>query len=141
MYSLVISSKLIIFCIFCLIILVHLITLFLYTRPLFVPYVYKESIDYILVFNFFTSWVKSLLIAYAYVSIELISSFLLLLLALNAILATSSENKFCFSLLNRCWIFYINLLFFTIFSWFSFRLSISGFSTNPFISGWSRLKW
>ena len=102
MYSLVISSKLIIFCIFCLIILVHLITLFLYARPLFVPYVYKESIDYILVFNFFTSWVKSLLIAYAYVSIESISSFLLLLLALNAILATSSENKFCFSLLNRC---------------------------------------
>ena len=66
---------------------------------------------YIVTFNVF----NSLLVSYAYVSIESIDSILLSSLALNAILLTSSINTLCFSFLNLPYDFNINLLFFSKF--------------------------
>ena len=79
-----------------------------------VQFVSMESADYILVFNFFIflhlcPW---LLCPYAYVFKESIDCILWSLLALNAILLTSSVNTLYLSFLNFCYDFDINLLFF-----------------------------
>ena len=55
---------------------------------------------------------RSLLVSYSHVSTKLIFCILLSLLALNAILLTSSVHTVCFLLLNICWNFNINILFF-----------------------------
>ena len=68
------------------VILLHLISSFLHTRFLLVPH--------------------------AYSSLESIDCFLLSSLIVNAILLTFSINTLCFSLLNHCCDFSINLLFF-----------------------------
>ena len=52
----------------------------------------------------------SLLVSYAYVAIESIDCILLSLSAQNVILLTSSVNSLCFSILNLCYEFNINLL-------------------------------
>ena len=62
---------------------------------------------------------KSLLVRYAYVSLESIDCILLLLFELKGILLISSVKTLCFSLLNLCCIFNINLLLFIISLWFS----------------------
>ena len=54
---------------------------------------------------------RSLLISYAYVSIESSDRILLSSLALNGILSTSSVNTLCYLLLNLFCDFKINLLF------------------------------
>ena len=56
--------------------------------------------------------IKSLHVPHASVSIESFDCILLSSLALNAILLTFSVNTLCFSLLNLCCVFNINLLFF-----------------------------
>ena len=58
-------------------------------------------------------------VPYAYVSIESIDFILLSLLALTAILSTSSANTSCFLLLNVCCDFDINLFFYKLFMIFS----------------------
>ena len=55
--------------------------------------------------------IKSLLFPDVYVSIESIDCIVLLLLALNAILLTSSVDTLCISISNLCCDFNINLLF------------------------------
>ena len=67
---------------------------------------------------------RSLLVPCVYVSIESIDYILLLLLALETILLTSSVNTLCFSLLNICCYFNINL-FFMNYSRFFLKLSTS----------------
>ena len=57
------------------------------------------------------SLTRSLLVPYAYVSIETIDSILLLSLELKAILLISSVKVLCLSLLNICCVFNIDLLF------------------------------
>ena len=84
MFSLVISSKLIIFVLFFL--MLHLISSFLYARYMFSPY--------------------------AYAFIELIDCILLSLLALNLIILISPVNTLYFLFLNLCCDFSINLLYF-----------------------------
>ena len=91
---------------YCFIILLHLISSFLHS--------------------------KSLLIPYAHFSIELIDCILLSALPLNAILLTSSVNVICFMLLNLCWNFSINLLLLINSFWFRLRLS----TTSLFFSKW-----
>ena len=68
---------------------------------------------------------SSLLISHAYVSIESIDCILLKSLELYSILLTSSVSTLCFPLLNLCWNFSINLLFFMNFYEFSHTLSMS----------------
>ena len=65
----------------------------------------------------------SLFVAYAYVFIKSFDCILLSSLALNVILLTSLVNTPCFSVLNICCEFSINLLFFYDLLWFSRRLS------------------
>ena len=77
-----------------------------------VQFVSMESTDYIFVFNFFIFLHYALVIPYAYVFKESIDCILWLLLALNAILLTSSVNALYLSLLNFCCDFDINLSFF-----------------------------
>ena len=69
--------------------------------------------------------IRSLLVPYAYVSIESIDSILLSSLALNAILLTSSVNALFFSLLNLPCDHSISLLILSNSLSFSFRLSTS----------------
>ena len=115
MFSLVISSKLIVFVF--LIVLPHLSSSFLLIR--------------------------SLLVSYTYDSVELIDYATLSRLAVNAILFTSSVNTLCFSLTNRCCDFSINLLFFMNSLWCRLRLFISSLyfswrfisSSRWFVSG------
>ena len=59
----------------------------------------------------------SLLVSYAYVAIESIDCILLSLSAQNVILLTSSVNSLCFSILNLCYEFNINLLGFFLILW------------------------
>ena len=59
----------------------------------------------------------SLLVSYAYVAIESIDCILLSLSAQNVILLTSSVNSPCFSILNLCYEFNINLLGFFLILW------------------------
>ena len=54
----------------------------------------------------------SLFVPYAFISIETIDCILLSSLAVNAILLTTSVSTLCFSLLNLCCYFDINLLLF-----------------------------
>ena len=76
---------------------------------------------------------RSLLVPYAYISIELIDSILLPSLALNAILLTSSVNTLCFSLLNHCcdfiyiyiYIYFMNYLWIIYFRLFTSTLFFS----------------
>ena len=75
---------------------------------------------------------RSLLVPYAYVSIEPIDCILLSSLALNVILFTSSGNILRSSLLNLCGNFSINLLFFMNSLWFRLRL----LSATLFFSHW-----
>ena len=78
---------------------------------------------------------------YLYWIVELIDC-IRQLLALNAILLTSSVNTMYFLLLNCC-DFNINLLFFVNFSWFSLKLSTLGlFFSSCFIlnSSWADFK-
>ena len=56
---------------------------------------------------------RSLLIPFAYVSVEWIDCFILSLFELKAILTIFSIKTLCFSLLNLCCVFNINWLFFT----------------------------
>ena len=87
MFFYVFFCNIIILC--CFIILLHLISLFLLTRSLLVPYVYvsMESVDCILLSSF----------------------------ELKAILLTSSVKILCFSLLNMCCLFNISLFFYEFF--------------------------
>ena len=73
----------------CFIILLHLISSFLLTRSLLVPY--------------------------AYVSMESVDCILLSSFELKAILLTSSVKILCFSLLNMCCLFNISLFFYEFF--------------------------
>ena len=68
--------------------------------------------SFIILLHFFTSFslTRSLLVSYPYVSIESIDCILLSSFEINAILLISSV-KICFSLLNLCWVFNIDLLF------------------------------
>ena len=58
------------------------------------------------------SLTKSFFVPYAYVSIESIDFILLLLFEHKAILLTSLVKTLCLSLLELCWFFNIDLLFF-----------------------------
>ena len=58
------------------------------------------------------SLTRSLIVLYTYVSIKSIDCILLSLVELKAILLISSVQKFCFSLLNLCYVFNISLLLF-----------------------------
>ena len=80
-------------------ILLHVITSFLHTRSLLVPF--------------------------SYISIQSIDWILLSLLALIAILLTSSVNTLCFSLLNLCCDFNIYLSLFMSSLWFPLELYTS----------------
>ena len=72
------------------------------------------------------SLTRTLLVPYAYVSIESIDCILLSSFELKAILLISSV-KTCFSLLNLCYVFNVDLLFFMNSLWSSLRLSTSIF--------------
>ena len=65
------------------------------------------------------SFLCSLFVPYAYVSVESMDCVLLSSLAINLILLTPSINTLCFSLLNLCCDFNINQLFFEFFMIFS----------------------
>ena len=71
------------------------------------------------------SLTRSLLVAYAYVSIKSIDSLLLSSFELKAILLISLVKTLCLSLLNLCGVFDINLLFFMNYLWYFLRLSTS----------------
>ena len=73
-------------------------------------FLYRFTIFLHLISSF--SLTRSFLIPYAYVSIESIDSILLSSSGLKAILLIFSVKILCFPLLNLCWIFNINLLFF-----------------------------
>ena len=64
-------------------------------------------------------------VQYVYVSIEPIDCIILISLVLIEILLTSSVNTSCSSLLNLCYCFNINLLFFMNSLQFSLKVSIS----------------
>ena len=81
---------------------------------------------------FFFLHTRSLLVLYAYASIESINCTFLSLLALIAILLMSSVNTLCLLLVNFCRDFHINLLSFMNFLWVSLRLSIP----TLFFSSW-----
>ena len=57
------------------------------------------------------SLTRSLLVPYAYVSIESIDCILLSFFALEAVLLISSAKALCLSLLNLCCVFNINFSF------------------------------
>ena len=86
----------------------------------------------IILLNLISSYLqtRTLLVPFAYVSMELIYCLFLSPLALNAILLTSSVNTFCFLLLNLYFHINIDLLLSMYSLWFSLRLptSISFFS-------------
>ena len=76
---------------------------------------------YIDIFNFFFFCLISLFVPYSYVSVGSINCILLSLLALTAILLTSSVNTLCFSPLNL----YCDFIFSMNSLGFSFRLFVS----------------
>ena len=80
---------------------------------------------YIWLFSFLH--IRSLLVPYAYVSIQSIDCILLLSFELKAILLISSAKALCLSLLNPCCVFNISFFFFTKSFWSSLRLSTSVF--------------
>ena len=71
------------------------------------------------------SLTRSLLFSYAYISIESIDCILLSSFELKAILLISSVKTLCFSLLNLCCVFNIDLLF--LMNFYHFFLSLSMF--------------
>ena len=83
-----------------------------------------------LVFSFLH--IKSFFILYAYVSTEKVDCNLLPSFELKAISLISTVKILCFSLLNLCCVFNINLLFFMNSSWFYLGLSILAI----FFSSW-----
>ena len=87
----------------------------------------KLIIFFIVTFNLFLSLTKSLLAPYTYVSIESVDCILLSLFELKAILLISSVKTLCFSLLNICCIFDIDLSFFINSLLFSLILSMPVF--------------
>ena len=87
----------------------------------------KLIIFFIVTFNLFLSLTKSLLAPYTYVSIESVDCILLSLFELKAILLISSVKTLCFSLLNICCIFNIDLSFFINSFLFSLILSMPVF--------------
>ena len=92
----ILSLQLLIFCMYCLNMLLHLISSFLLTRFLLIPF--------------------------AYVSIELIDCILLLSFEFKEILSVSSVKALYLSLLNLCLVFNINILHFLNSLWSILRL-------------------
>ena len=97
--------------------------------PLFFSFITSSKliIFFIVTFNLFLSLTKSLLAPYTYVSIESVDCILLSLFELKAILLISSVKTLCFSLLNICCIFDIDLSFFINSLLFSLILSMPVF--------------
>ena len=105
---------------YCFIILRHLISSFLHSRSLLIPYISTDPIDYNFVSNFFIFRIMSMIVLFACISIEPVDSIILLSLAVNAVLLTSLVNTLCFSLLNVSCDFIINPLAFYEFFMFFF---------------------
>ena len=82
----------------------------------------SKFFDDIVTFSFFFFDIPGLCLFNMHVSVELIDCFLLLSLARNAILLTSSANTLCL-LLVRFWYWFI---VFMNYVWFSLRLFTSG---------------
>ena len=99
----------------CFIVLLHLISPFLHTRSFLVPY--------------------------AYVSIESIDCTLLLSFKVKAILLIFSIKTLCLSLLNLCFVFNVNLLFFRNSCQFHFFLdSLFYFQVAPLLNSFYNLQ-
>ena len=77
----------------------------------------------IVVFMFFLH-IWSLLVPYADVSTKSADFILLSSFEIKAILLISSVKTLCLSLLNLCWVFNINFLFFMNSMWRSLRISV-----------------
>ena len=104
----ILSLQLLIFCMYCLNMLLHLISSFLLTRFLLIPF--------------------------AYVSIELIDCILLSSFEFKEILSISSVKALYLSLLNLCLVFNINILCFLNSLWSILKLykSLSSFVDGLF---------
>ena len=100
-----VANFIFIYVFFCIIIIVNHFLFFLHCYVSYVTFLFLHCyVSFFLCIIYF-------FVSYAYVSIESIDCILLWLLAINAILLTSSINTLCFSLLNLCCHFDISLLF------------------------------